>query len=500
MGIPGLLPYVKKACYEGNLSEFEGKSVLVDASCLLHRGLFGCADKIALGQDTEFYIGYVTKYVNYLLRFKCHVILVFDGRPLPAKKVIHDSRRETRGKYQQLGEHLMNQGLTAEAYKAFSRGTELTSEIVEKTIKAFNRMPNVDVIVAPYEADAQIAYLMQAGYAHTVVTEDSDLIVFGCEKIIFKMNPSNGSCLIYDKKNLANCLCPLLRRRFKFETFRRICILAGCDYLQGGLQGVGLKGAEEIFAKTNQPELKTLLPRLPLYLNKRLRMKIDRNFVNDFILAENTFLHQIVFDPLTRQQRPLNSYPNCTNTESVENSSPSKNVMLKFDYAGKIVNPQKALRLAIGNPEKLLSLPTIEDKFTLPIAIPTWSIWSEQYKNVMEKENEERERRLDERFGAFQPTRSPVKRPSAALVDLSLSSADILEMEEKIESNAKRRRLSDIQIGTSPKNGVYLGWTQNDWMRMYGCDDTKKREEHADDEVTELKEEKENDGNLPLTT
>jgi hypothetical protein len=73
------------------------------------------------------------------------------------------------------------------------------------------------------------------------------------------MNPANGMCTIYDRQKLPNCLSPPLRRRFQFSTFRRICILAGCDYLQGGLQGVGLKGAEDIFSRTNQPDLKTVL-------------------------------------------------------------------------------------------------------------------------------------------------------------------------------------------------------------------------------------------------
>jgi exonuclease-1 len=44
-------------------------------------------------------------------------------------------------------------------------------------------MPNVDVIVAPYEADAQLAYLSQNNLVDVVVTQDSDLIVFGVEKV-----------------------------------------------------------------------------------------------------------------------------------------------------------------------------------------------------------------------------------------------------------------------------------------------------------------------------
>ena len=42
----------------------------------------------------------------------------------------------------------------------------------------------VDVLVAPYEADAQLAFLSKANIAQVIITEDSDLIPFGCEKVI----------------------------------------------------------------------------------------------------------------------------------------------------------------------------------------------------------------------------------------------------------------------------------------------------------------------------
>uniref|UniRef100_A0A914LTY5 Exonuclease 1 n=1 Tax=Meloidogyne incognita TaxID=6306 RepID=A0A914LTY5_MELIC len=470
MGVPGLLPYMKKACQEGNITQFEGKSLLVDASCLLHRGLIGCAEKIAMRQETDFYVGYVWKYVKLLLARKCHVILVFDGRPLPAKKTTNDSRRESREKYQILGEQLMSQGLKGEAFQAFCRGAELTRDIVEKTIRSFRNVNNVDVIVAPYEADAQIAYMVQKGFAHAVITEDSDLIVFGCDKIIFKMNPTDGSCVIYEKEKMPNCLCPILRRKFQFPTFRRICILAGCDYLQGGLQGVGLKGAEEIFAKTNQPELKTLLPRLPLYLNKRMRSKLDKNFVNDFIKAENTFLYQVVYDPNLRQQVPLNAYP--VDEEEKENSmSPKESV--KYPYAGEMFSPRKATRLALGNPENKLHLPTIADEFVFPVKIPEWSIWNLNYKNILERKEEEEELILEERFGAFKPPKSPIikKRHAAELIGIPLSEGEAEEIGKTFEEKNKKRRFSEVETGlTTPKNGIYSRMSCDDWMRKYGMD------------------------------
>ena len=41
-------------------------------------------------------------------------------------------------------------------------------------------------IVAPYEADAQLAFLNQQKIADIIITEDSDLILFGCDKVIVK--------------------------------------------------------------------------------------------------------------------------------------------------------------------------------------------------------------------------------------------------------------------------------------------------------------------------
>jgi 5'-3' exonuclease len=41
----------------------------------------------------------------------------------------------------------------------------------------------VKYIVAPYESDAQLAYLTHNGYIDLVITEDSDLLVYGCNKV-----------------------------------------------------------------------------------------------------------------------------------------------------------------------------------------------------------------------------------------------------------------------------------------------------------------------------
>ncbi|KAK3725278.1 hypothetical protein QZH41_010116 [Actinostola sp. cb2023] len=42
---------------------------------------------------------------------------------------------------------------------------------------------NVEYIISPYESDAQIAYIIKEGFADLAITEDSDLLVYGCGKV-----------------------------------------------------------------------------------------------------------------------------------------------------------------------------------------------------------------------------------------------------------------------------------------------------------------------------
>jgi exonuclease-1 len=56
----------------------------------------------------------------------------------------------------------------------------------------------VPYIVAPYEADAQLAYLEKEGIVDGIITEDSDLLVFGCRNV--SVVSVTSSCLMRDNR------------------------------------------------------------------------------------------------------------------------------------------------------------------------------------------------------------------------------------------------------------------------------------------------------------
>lgn len=62
------------------------------------------------------------------------------------------------------------------------RAVDVTHEMAVEVIREC-RKRNVDCIVAPYEADAQLAYFSIKGIAQVVLTEDSDLMLFGCKTV-----------------------------------------------------------------------------------------------------------------------------------------------------------------------------------------------------------------------------------------------------------------------------------------------------------------------------
>ncbi|KAK0406146.1 hypothetical protein QR680_018393 [Steinernema hermaphroditum] len=457
MGIKGLLPYVKNACREGNISEFHDRTIAIDVSCYLHRGIVGCMHQISQGKETDFYVHYVLKYVKLLLSHRCNVIMVFDGRPLPAKREVNDERRARREENRKLAEQLMKEGKMEEAQKMFRMTSTITAEIVEKTIQTARKLDRVDIIVAPYEADAQLAYLTKAGFAHAVVTEDSDLIAFGCERIIFKLQDS-GPCTIYDGTKLPKCVSKPIQQNFSFDVFRRICILAGCDYLQKGLPGVGLAKAETFFSKALNPDMKTTLPRIPSYLKMpKLKPLVTNEFVNDFERAEKTFRYQIVFDPRERCQKPLNPYPleelaaddDDEDDDFVSKSSQDRN----FKFAGSVCSPREAIRLALGNQSESLSKSIIQDKFTLLKPIPSWSIWNSEKADDPQDEE-----------------------PSDSYAFVSTSV--VRKVEKTPEVSRKRPREEDEQDGEKkpkknafvlkPKNGALNPWNADELLKMYG--------------------------------
>lgn len=89
-----------------------------------------------------------------------------------------------RKKYRDIGMEHMNRGQHRKAQQCFSRAIDVNPYMAFQLIQQLQQN-NIEFIVAPYEADAQLAFLSLNGFVSAVISEDSDLLAFGCSLVVY---------------------------------------------------------------------------------------------------------------------------------------------------------------------------------------------------------------------------------------------------------------------------------------------------------------------------
>ncbi|MBA0812016.1 hypothetical protein Gohar_026014 [Gossypium harknessii] len=148
---------------------------------------------------------------------------------------------------------------------------------------------NVCYVVAPYEADAQMTFLAISKQVDAVITEDSDLIPFGCPRVIFKMDKFGQG--VEFKSSMLQQNKELNFAGFTKQMLLEMCILSGCDYLQS-LPGMGLRRAHALMKKFKSYDK----------VIKHLRystVSVPPLYEESFKKAILTFQCQRVYDPIT---------------------------------------------------------------------------------------------------------------------------------------------------------------------------------------------------------
>lgn len=153
--------------------------------------------------------------------------------------------------------------------------------------------------MAPYEADAQLAYLAKINYVDLVITEDSDLLALGCPRVLFKLDIDTNVGVEINLNDLPKCKEVDLSL-FDHDKFLWYCILSGCDYFK--LKGVGSKTAYQA-VKERKSYLESL--RLLKLSNKNVNFPPDVEEV--FEKALLTFKFQVIYCPREKKMRHFNS-------------------------------------------------------------------------------------------------------------------------------------------------------------------------------------------------
>ena len=289
-----------------HIAAYANQRIGIDASAWLHRGCVMYSFEIITRTEPwrkkrapPPWIDYPLRMVSLLSSSGITPVVVFDGVSSPAKAPTSSKRRERKQAAKARGMELIRQGNDAAARKVLMGAFEVTPEMSVDLIVELKRR-NIEFVVAPYEADAQLAYMASTGRIDGIITEDSDLFAYGCERpILFKLCPAGT----VQELTLAR----LLRDPGDFEGWtvdelRSLCVLSGCDFLPS-IKGMGFKTALKVIKNHGTRAGVETLARTLAQLQAMDRWKAccTREYCTGALRAMEAFRYSLVYDVERRQ-------------------------------------------------------------------------------------------------------------------------------------------------------------------------------------------------------
>ena len=228
MGIQYLNSFLKRNTNEHSikklkLNDLYGKTIVIDTSIYLYRFL---AEEALL--DNMYTMLSLFKYYNIA------PIFVFDGKAPPEKDKLIDKRNNDKInaeiEYNKIKLELDNTGIGLKydslheemilLKKKFVRLKRQDILDVQKLMRAFG----VSYLDAEGEADALCAKLVIKKQAFACLSEDMDLFVYGCPRVLRYLSLLNETVIIYLLDKI------LIDLNMTHLEFKEICILSGTDY------------------------------------------------------------------------------------------------------------------------------------------------------------------------------------------------------------------------------------------------------------------------------
>jgi exonuclease-1 len=334
MGVSGLLPALKASAQQVHIRDYRGKRVAVDSYVWLHRAVLTCAADLCMNVPTTKYVKYFLNRVQELLAAGVVPVLVFDGGKLPAKLAEEESREKRRAHALAIASNLMREGNRVAASDHFAKAVDITPQLAH-AVQAAAALLGVEIIVAPYEADAQLAFLSRSGYVDAIISEDSDLLVYGCPEVLFKYDSASGMCDRILEREVAGCLG--FPSHANEDFLKHVALLNGCDYCPG-VNNVGIKKAVDLLRELGGDSI------VAVNVLRAQGFWIDDQDVQLMKLGILTYKHQVVYNPATLRLQHLAPLP--AGAASADTS-----------FLGHLYDDSTAVAVASGQADPITKLP-----------------------------------------------------------------------------------------------------------------------------------------------
>ena len=227
MGIKSLNSFIKKNCNNTlrkiSFNDLRGKKIVVDASIYLYKFL----ENDMLVQNI-YLMSSLFRYYNIAPLF------VFDGKPPPEKMEVLKHRQQkrisSRNRLIDLEKKLdfiqnnTEKKMLMRKMQILKRNSISIKSKDYREIKQFLDNYGIQWIIAKGEADVLCASIVKTGKAFACLSEDMDLFVYGCPRVLRYMSLIHHSFVLYDLNEILSTL------HIDFPHFQLICILSGTDY------------------------------------------------------------------------------------------------------------------------------------------------------------------------------------------------------------------------------------------------------------------------------
>jgi flap endonuclease-1 len=223
MGIKYLNRFLQENCKESirkvNLYELSGKKVVIDTSIYMYRYL-----------GEEALLENIYLMINILRLNNIIPLFVFDGKPPKEKEDLLRERKQNKKKAEEKYNELKNQLIDGQNEKIQEEMIQLKKEFIRlhhtdiKDVKLLIQSLGVSYIEAPGEADKLCAKLVNKNLAYACLSEDMDMFVYGCKRVLRYLSLLNKTAIMYEMKDI------LIELDMNFNDFKNICIISGTDY------------------------------------------------------------------------------------------------------------------------------------------------------------------------------------------------------------------------------------------------------------------------------
>ena len=207
-----------------SLAELSGKKIAVDISIYMYK----YASEGTLLENMYLML-------STMIHYNIVPVFIFDGKPPPEKKELLQKRKEDKQEaekeYNQLKKQLENKTIDdVEKQEVINNMDILKKKFIHigkneiDSVKRLIRAYGATYYDAPGEADELCACLVIKNKVWACLSEDMDMFVYGCNRVLRYLSLLNKTVVLYDTKDILNSL------GITQKELREICVISGTDY------------------------------------------------------------------------------------------------------------------------------------------------------------------------------------------------------------------------------------------------------------------------------